>query len=155
MKFLNQKSSGGESSSSLLLDPNSSLNQIVPSSVIAKANKIVAPVLPSAANHVERGPYTKFTPAQRYEISKRAAEYGVALSICYSKGKYQHLVLKETTVCRLKNLHTSELQKAPLHSRLQTSQAIQELVPKKRGKPLIIGEHLDKQVREYLLEIRG
>lgn len=25
---------------------------------------------------------------------------------------------------------------------------------KKRGKPLIIGEHLDKQVREYLLETR-
>ena len=70
VKFLNQKSSGGESSSSLLPDPNSSLRQIVPSSAIAKANEIVAPVLPSAANHVERGPYTKLTPAKSAEYRR-------------------------------------------------------------------------------------
>ena len=46
-----EKSSGGYSSSTLLPDPDSSLNKIVPSSAIAKANKIVAPILPSAANH--------------------------------------------------------------------------------------------------------
>ena len=31
---------------------------------------------------------------------------------------------------------------------------MQELIPKKRGRPLILGEELDKQVREYLLETR-
>ena len=31
---------------------------------------------------------------------------------------------------------------------------VQELIPKKRGRPLILGEELDKQVREYLLETR-
>ena len=74
-------------------------------------NEIVAPVLPLAANHVERVPYMKLTPAQRYEIGKRAAKYGVASSICYFKGKYQHLVLKETTVRRLKNLYTLRVTK--------------------------------------------
>ena len=37
---------------------------------------------------------------------------------------------------------------------MQTSETIRELVPKKRGKLLIIGKNLDKQVREYLLETR-
>ena len=31
---------------------------------------------------------------------------------------------------------------------------VQELIPKKRGRPLTLGEELDKQVREYLLETR-
>ena len=108
VKFFNQKSSGGESSSSLLPDPNSSLNQIVPSSAIAKVNMIVAPVLASVANYghcVERDPYMNLTPAQWYEIDKRAAEYGVSSSIHYFKGKYQHLVLKKTTIRRLKNFY--------------------------------------------------
>ena len=75
------------------------LNQIVPSSVIAKANKIVAAILPSVANYghsVERDLYTKFTFSQQYEIGKRAAEYGVALSInavtSHAKGVASHTV---------------------------------------------------------------
>ena len=31
---------------------------------------------------------------------------------------------------------------------------MQELIPKKRGRPLTLGEELDKQVREYLLDTR-
>ena len=52
-----------------LPDPDSSLNKIVPSSAIAKANENVAPILPSAANHgrnVERGPHTKLMPASAF-----------------------------------------------------------------------------------------
>ena len=29
-----------------------------------------------------------------------------------------------------------------------------ELIPKERGRPLTLGEELDKQVREYLLETK-
>ena len=39
-------------------------------------------------------------------------------------------------------------------SRLETNETAQELVPKKRDKPLMIGEELDRQVREYLLKTR-
>ena len=31
---------------------------------------------------------------------------------------------------------------------------MQELIPKKKGRPLTLGEELDKQVREYLLDTR-
>ena len=155
VKFITKK--GGDSSppATLLPDPDSSLNKVIPSSAIAKANELVAPVLQASTIKTgERGPYGKLTPAQHYEIGKRAAEHGVASSIRYFKRKYQHLVLKETTVRRLKNLYISELKKVPLASRLETNETVQELVLKKRGKPLMIGEELDRQVREYLLETR-
>ena len=60
--------------STLLPDPDSSLNKIVPSSSIIKASEIVVPILPSAANHsrnVERGPYTKLMPAQSFPSYSR------------------------------------------------------------------------------------
>ena len=65
MNFVNQKSLGGDSLSTLLSDPDSSIHKIVPLSAIAKANKIVVPILLSAANYsshgcnVGRRPYTK------------------------------------------------------------------------------------------------
>lgn len=62
-----------------------------PNSTFFSYNEIVAPVLPPAANHVERGPRMKLKPAQKHEIGKRAAKYGVASSIHHFKGKYQHL----------------------------------------------------------------
>ena len=49
-------------------------------------------------------------------------------------------------------MYLSELLKRPLESRCDHT--VQELIPKKRGRPLILGEDLDKQVREYLLETR-
>ena len=94
----------------------------------------------------------KLTPAQRYQVGKRVAEHGIAASIRYFMTKFPDLELKEATVRRLKNLYLSGLQKKPLESRCDHT--VQELIPKKRGRPLILGEELDKQVREYLLETR-
>ena len=135
-----------------LPDPDSSLNEVVPSTAIAKANETVSKVLQQSSSSGERGPYLKLTPAQRYQIGKRAAEHGTTASIRYFKTKFPDLELKETTVRRLKCLYLSELQKKPLESRCDF--IVQELIPKKRGRPLILGEELDKQVREYLLETR-
>ena len=65
LKFINRRgeNSGGftSSQSTLLPDPDSSLNKVIPSSAIVKANEIVTPhILPAATNHGhtgERGPY--------------------------------------------------------------------------------------------------
>ena len=94
----------------------------------------------------------KLTPAQRYQIGKQAAEHETTASIGYFKTKFPDIKLKEIIVRRLKCLYLLELQKKPLESRC--SFIVQELIPKKRGRPLILGEELDKQVREYLLETR-
>ena len=59
--------------------------------------------------------------------------------------------MKETTVRRLKNLYHKKLLTEPLESR---DDIVPELVPIKRVRPLLIGEELDRQVREYVLDTR-
>ena len=103
-----KESSGNSSEENLQLpDPRGPLCASVPSSAIEAANGQVAEVLTAPAT---RGPYFKLTPAQRYEVGKRAAENGIAALIRYFEKKYPDLRLKETTVRRLKNLYQSELQ---------------------------------------------
>ena len=47
-------------------------------------------------------------PSQRYEVGKRAAEYGITASLRYFAKKYPELIpLKETSVRRLKNQYQS------------------------------------------------
>ena len=47
------------------------------------------------------------SPAQRYEIGKRAAEHDVTASLHYYAKKYPELPLKETSVQKFKNLYVS------------------------------------------------
>ena len=55
------------------------------------------------------------TPAQRYEVGKRAAEHGVTASIRYFAKKYPKLPLKETSARRFKILYVAECkQKVPM-----------------------------------------
>jgi len=49
-----------------------------------------------------RGSYLALNSAQKYEIGKITAEYGVTNSIHYYSKKYPDLSLKETSVCRMK-----------------------------------------------------
>ena len=48
------------------------------------------------------------TPAQRYEVSKRAAAHGVTAALRYFAKKYLEMPLKEASVRRFKNLYQSE-----------------------------------------------
>ena len=77
-----------------LLDPSSPLRERVPSLSIEAANKkvseLINPVESSSESEVHPSqsktkwkPYLILTPAQRYEIGKRAAENGIAASLRY------------------------------------------------------------------------
>jgi len=93
----------------------------------------------------ERGPcdpYISVTPAQKYAIGQRAAENGIAATLRYYAKRFPDLPLNETTVKRFKNNYQASL-KAPTSN-------TKELLSKKRGKPLLIGEELDEQVRHYV-----
>ena len=92
------------------------LSERVPSSSIEAANnkvsELIANPLDSASSNkseheskiypsqlkTKRQPYLILTPAQRYEIGKRAAENGIAASLRYYARKYPELPLKETSV---------------------------------------------------------
>ena len=72
------------------------LSKVVPSSEITAINSSVK----DEKKRSVRAPYLILTPAQRYELGRRAAEHGVTLTIHYYA---PDLDLKETSVQRFKN----------------------------------------------------
>ena len=95
------------------------------------------------------------SPAQRFKVGKRAAEHGVTSSLRYFLKKYPKLLLKETTVRRLKNLYQLETKRASKNcSSLEEPSGVHELSHKKTGRPLLLGNDLDGQVQEYLKGLR-
>ena len=92
------------------------------------------------------------TPAQKYEIGKRATETGTMPAMRYYAKHYPDLSkkLKETSVRQFKDKYKKSIHSSTYESPL----AVKELVPKKRGRPLLIGEELDDQVKEYVRELR-
>ena len=57
------------------------LSKVIPSSSIASCNAEVTKVLKQAKQSVTKNVYMKLIPAQKYEISKKAAEIGVTVAI--------------------------------------------------------------------------
>jgi len=134
-----------------LPDPNGDLSKIVPSSAIRAANESVRELLREKRG-ARKAPYSILTPAQRYAIGKRAAEHGVMATIRYYAKRFPHLALKETTVRRIKNAYLLELKSNPRAE--PDNKTVPELPCKKKGRPLLIREELDKQVRDYLHVLR-
>ena len=139
-------------------DPDGDLSKTVPSKAIRAANKSIEQLLEPKLKGVRKTPYLVLTPAQRFAVGKRAAEHGVTATIRYYAKRFPDLALKETTVRRIKNIYLSELKKGSLkasHSgESGDSEIVQQLPPKKKGRPLLIGEELDKQIRDYLQVLR-
>ena len=92
------------------------------------------------------------TPAQRFTIGKEAAEYGTMATMKYFAKKYpgKFGFLKETTVRQFKNLYEAELQFSGSKTEDPT-----ELPLKKTGRPLMLGNEHDKQVREYVYDLQA
>ena len=60
--------------------------------------------------------------------------------------------LNESTVRGFKNAYREEL----IKNRAACEDVdIQELQPKKRGRPLLLGDHLDDAVQKYILDVRA
>ena len=134
------------------------MSEKVPAKAIELANAEVEQQLKETPR--ARRPYSILTPAQRYEVGKRASEHGATASIRYFSKKYLQLSLKETTVRRLKNLYQSML-KSKLESKKLNAdgegadgQQVLELHRKKTGRPLLVIEELDTQVQEYIKDMR-
>ena len=85
-------------------------------------------------------------PQLKAEIGKRAAECGVVLTLRrYLK---DHPTLKEST---WKNVYTQEIKR---RIKSGDSATIQELPVGRRGRPLLLGDELDKQVQRYVIDFR-
>ena len=76
-----------KASDTKLPDPRGPLSKDVPSTAIAAANGEVKHVVELQRGKT-RGPYTKFTPEQKAEIGKRAAEHGVVATVRYYEKRF-------------------------------------------------------------------
>ena len=83
-----------------LPDLSGPLRETVPPTAIVAANtKVNEAELKKSASRAH-GTYSFLTPAQKYEVGKRAAEYGITATIRHYGSKYPDLVLKESSVRR-------------------------------------------------------
>ena len=121
----------------------------VPTNAIELPNAEVLKLKDKAPSDNRTGPYLMLTPAQRYEVGKRAAEHGVTAFIRYFAKKYPKLPLKETSVRRFKNLYIAKAKGQGASS----DHKVQELSRKKEGRPLLLPDELDYQAQEYIKEL--
>jgi len=74
----------------------------IPSSVISSPNVCVGKLLnhltSDDGNKNSRGPYKILTPAQKFDIGKRAAEIGTTATMRYYDKNYPDLELKKTSM---------------------------------------------------------
>ena len=91
-----------------LPEPNRPLSKVISSPAIAAANKKV-----SATNNAKasatRGAYLHLTGAQKYQVGKRAAEFGLTSALRYYARHYPDLPLKETPMRHFKNQYFEDL----------------------------------------------
>ena len=141
----------------LLPHPNGPLAKVL-SPAIKVANLRVGAIMESAESSAttrKRGPFAKYTAEQKALIGKRATECGVAATVCYFIKQYPNL--KENTVRDWRDLYKSELKKRISEQLNQVevkSITITELPQKKVGHPLLLGDKLNKQVRDYIIFLR-
>ena len=148
--------------------PHGPLSSIIPPGAIEAANKRVTsklqnpppgrPTGDTSTSRSSRGTYMKVSDAQRFAIAKRAAQFGTTASMRYFASKYpdQFASLKEPTVRRWKNEYKKGLANNISVGEDDSSQdESQELCLNKTGRPLKLGEELDKHVREYVRDLRA
>ena len=137
---------------SKLPDPNGPLARAVPSSAISVANESVNVSLESNKKAANRGVYQKLSAEKKAEIGKRAAEHGVMGTVRYYTSKLPE-PLKESSVRTWKNVYTKEKQR--LRKEGKDSTTIEELPSKRRGRPYLLGDDMEMQVRAYLTALRA
>ena len=141
-----------DKASSILPDPQGSLSAIVPSSRIEAVNTMVRPVIEeqiddNCSKKSSRGKYEIFSPDEKAKIGKRAAEHGVLSTIRHFSKIYPDCALNESTVRGWKNKYKNELWRL---KKSGEEVVVRELVDRKHGRPLLLGNELDQQVQAYV-----
>ena len=136
-------------------DPNGPLSEIIPSQAIKEANEIVKQSTQNGSTKRSRGTYLKFTPTQQAQAAKYAVENGNQAAIRrYSKEFCTEI--KESTLSTWKSKYLNEIKERHKARAYDKSGEIvvSSLPSKKRGRPLLLGDELDKQVQSYVRATR-
>ncbi len=128
-----------------LPDPHGNLTKVVPTS-FKEANDVVSKVI--AKQDAKRQEYQKISVEMMTKIAKFAVENGIKATV----NKFQDKVLKapenwNNTIRNWKDSYLREINKKRKAAHGDTEDFF--LPVKKRGRPLLIGDDLDKQVHVY------
>jgi transposase-like protein len=136
-----------------LPDPEGPLSIRVPSSAIKTANQEVVTVIQEEGSRKKkRGPYKNYTAKEKAKVAKRAVECGVTSTVRYFAAEFADGPLNEATVRVWVKQYKQEVS---LRKKGNKSMEISALESKKRGRPLLLGEELDKRVQLYVSSLRG
>ena len=132
-----------------LPDPCGLLNQQLSSTAIEEANKEVTAVL--FTDPAKRQSYLKILSEQKAFIARYAANHGIVNAIRWFSKDFPENSLKESTIRGWKKAYLKELS---LLKKAGKDMGIGKLPEKKTGRPLMLGETLDKEVQAYIQETR-
>ena len=99
----------------------------------------------------KRGPYIKISPKDRAAIGQYAAQNGIAAAMHHFHQNGNFPDLKETSVRGWKDGYLKELQ---VQERKCEPISISELPEKRRGRPLMLGKQLEKEVQSFIKAIQ-
>ena len=133
-----------------LPNPSGPLSIAVCPAVIKEANEAVRSASKNGSRR--RGHYAKFTPEQQAAIGKYASINGNQAAIRHFSEKLG-VELKVTTVQTWKGKYRSEISRKRKAGE-EGDITVKSLPVKKRGRPLLLGEKLDSQVRSYIQTVR-
>ena len=132
-----------------LPDPHGDLTKVVPTSSIKEANDVVSKVI--AKQDAKRQEYQKISVEMKTKIAKFVVENGIKAAL----NKFQDKVPKapenwNNTIRDWKDSYLREIRK-----KRKAGDTEDFFLPvKKRGRPLLIGDDLDKQVQAYIKDLR-
>ena len=138
-----------------LPDPAGPLSADIPPPAIRQANLDVLSVekRDASAKTRARGSYGRLTDKQRAQIGKYASENGNAAAV-RRFSKELDRPLNESTVRSIKKNYYQELGKKRSSGDSLDEAAVTSLPPKKRGRPLLLGETIDSNVQSYIKALR-
>ena len=135
---------------SQLPDPKGALSASVSPATIKEANKAV--MSESSEKKRWRGSYAKFSPEQQAAIGKYASLNGNQAAICHFF-KQLEVELKVTSVHKWKTKYLAELSRKRKAGETNDL-TIYSLPVNKHGRPLLLGQNLDSQVKLYIQTLR-
>ena len=127
-------------------NPNGSLSASVSPAAIKEANEAVKSVT-SEGKSKRRGSYAKFSPEQQAAIGKYASLHG-------NQAAVRHFSKQLEVELKLTSVHTWKIKYLAELNRKRKAGETDNLTVKKRGRPQLLGEKLDSQVKSYIQAVR-